>query len=172
MYDALPASSTTLSSYLATRFGGGDDDAAPQFDAVLDCVGSQALYVTCARYLRAGGPYVSVGSQNADWTYWALVATVWQTLRNAHWPLSPRLGGTGRAWRTVLVMDPGVAVLERLTGMMRGNDGTGAADDRPLRVVVDSEWAFDDALVAYERLERGHVHGKIIVRVAHEGGLI
>ena len=146
----------------------------------------------CARYLRVGRPYVTVGSANRDWTYWALATTVWQTLRNAHWPLSPWLGGTGRAWKTVLVMEPPVDDMEHLAAAMAGEaaprrvreggghlaggaestaadadrDGTGEA--RPLRVIVDSEWGFAETVAAYERLERGHLSGKIIVRVAKD----
>jgi len=39
-------------------------------------------------------------------------------------------------------------------------------DDNALRVVVAEQYPFDDLPAALERLQRGHVHGKIVVHVA------
>ncbi len=43
----------------------------------------------------------------------------------------------------------------------------GAADAR-LRPVIDSEFAFDDAKKAYERLMEGRALGKVVVVVKHD----
>lgn len=168
-----------MTSYLAARFPtkqpstptGSDGQAQDPFDFIIDCHGSQDLYVHSARYLHKGKPYISVGSANRSWTLTALFTTVLRTLVNSLWPLSPWLGGTGREWRTLLVMDPGIDVLERLAAMARGErDVIGEAEEaaeraRPLRVIVDSVFGFEEVLAAYERLERGHMKGKIIIRV-------
>ena len=75
---------------------------------------------------------------------------------NALRPTTSLLGGTGRVWRAVRMMDPGVQLLEEVVDLFAQGK---------LRVLVDSEWPFDRALEGYDVLLTGHDKGKVIIRV-------
>ncbi len=57
------------------------------------------------------------------------------------------------------MMDPGLEFMERVVALF----GEGK-----LKVVVDSEWEFEQVLEAYDVLLSGRAKGKIIIRV--DGG--
>ena len=142
-YKSLPAE-------LRRRFG-----EAP-FDVVLDCLGNQGLYLGCRHFLKPGGPYMAVGVKTKDWSVWEFLGCAKQMVLNAVWPLSPWLGGTGRAWKATSMMEPRPDVAERLVGLL---------DEGKIRVPIDSVWQFEDALKAYAVLESKRARGKVIVKV-------
>ncbi len=80
---------------------------------------------------------------------------------NEWWPVSPWLGGVGRLWRGVSMMEPTLEDRQRIVGML----GTGE-----VRVVRDSVWKFEDAQAAYAHLGGLHARGKVLVKVNPEIG--
>ncbi|KAK3328290.1 hypothetical protein B0T19DRAFT_186331 [Cercophora scortea] len=140
---------------LARRFGD------QPFDAIVDGFGSQAVYKSCARYLKPGGIYSAAGVHASSMSVGPVLKSGLVMFANAIWPRSVWLGGTGRTWKAVSMMDPGRELMERLVGMF----GEGK-----LRVAVDSEWPFEQVLEAYDVLVSGRARGKVIIKVNGEGG--
>jgi reticulon-4-interacting protein 1, mitochondrial len=81
---------------------------------------------------------------------------VGKMLCNIIWPTSRWLGGAGRKWKTVYMMDATRDEREQLVRMV--------AEGR-LSVVVDSIWGFRDVLGGYDVLWSGRAKGKVVVRV-------
>ncbi|UKZ46132.1 hypothetical protein TrVGV298_000330 [Trichoderma virens] len=75
---------------------------------------------------------------------------------NEWWPVSRWLGGIGRLWRGVSMMEPTLEDRQRIADML----GAGQ-----IRVVRDSIWRFEDAKEAYAKLGALHASGKVLVRV-------
>ncbi|TDZ68405.1 Zinc-type alcohol dehydrogenase-like protein [Colletotrichum trifolii] len=130
-----------------------------RFDAVVDCVGVQELYVGCAAFLEEGAVYSAVGIKPATHSYGGLVKAVWTMQMNAIWPTSPALWGTGRKWAATSMMDPGRELMEEVMGMV--------ADGR-VKGVVDRELAFEQVPDGYDVVASGRAKGKVMVKVAGE----
>ncbi|KXH57553.1 hypothetical protein CSAL01_04495 [Colletotrichum salicis] len=141
-----------VSRVLGQKFGG----EGKRFDAVVDCVGVQDVYVHCAEYLKPQGVYSAVGIKPADQSVGALVKAGWQMQMNALWPRSTWLGGTGRRWAATAMMDPGKALMEEVIAML--------ADGR-VKAVVERELRFEEAVDGYEVVGSGRARGKVVVNV-------
>lgn len=74
---------------------------------------------------------------------------------NTYWPTSPWVGGTGKIFKLVAMMDPGVEMMEKMVQLVE----TGK-----LRVRVDSVWPAEIALSGYEILVSGRARGKVVVK--------
>lgn len=143
-------SSSNVPAYLAPRF-----HASP-FNAIIDTLGHQSLYANSHVYLAPSGVYSSVGIKPPDFSVANFLRAVWQMKLNEWWPVSRRLGGVGRPWRGVSMMEPTLEDRERIAEML----GSGQ-----IRVVRDSVWRFEDVKEAYAKLAGLHASGKILVRV-------
>ncbi|KAK0635825.1 hypothetical protein B0T17DRAFT_624833 [Bombardia bombarda] len=149
-----------------TLFSPIEDELARRFgnkpvDAILDGYGNQAVYKSSARYLKPDGIYSAAGVHSTGgFATWPALKAGFAMLGNALWPKSPWLGGTGRTWKAAAMMDPGRELMERVVRMLA---------DGKLRVVVDSEWAFENVQEAYDVLLSGRARGKVIVKV-NDGG--
>ncbi|KAI1789729.1 hypothetical protein LXA43DRAFT_974139 [Ganoderma leucocontextum] len=107
------------------------------FDAIIDTLGHQSLYLASPSYLVPSGIYSSL---------------------NEWWRVSPWLFGGGRKWMGVSMMNPTLENRERVVGMLgRGTRG--------IQLIRDSVWEFKDVKGAYEKLGGLHARGKILVRV-------
>ena len=126
------------------------------FDCVLDCVGIQELFTASAGFLKPDNPYVATIVKPKRLTLPSFLLAVLRLGLNTVWPTTKLLGGTGRKWKTVYMMDATKAEKEELLKMV----GDGA-----LSVQVDSAWDFEDALKGYEVLESSRAKGKIVIRV-------
>jgi reticulon-4-interacting protein 1, mitochondrial len=139
-----------LSLELAHRF------ASTPFDAVIDCVGIQDLYNGCSGFLKEGKTFISTGSKPAKLTLPSFAAALSRLLLNTIWPTSKWLGGAGRPWKCIEMMDAKLEEkLELVDLMARGE----------LKVAVDSVFEFEDLVAAYEKLAASRTRGKIVVRV-------
>ncbi|KAM0477428.1 hypothetical protein ACHAPX_005740 [Trichoderma viride] len=126
------------------------------FHAIIDTLGHQSLYLHSPAYLIPSGTYSSVGIKPPNFSIPAFLRAVWQMKLNEWWPVSRWLGGVGRLWRGVSMMEPTLEDRERITEMLR---------DGQIRVVRDSVWRFEDVREAYAKLGGLHARGKILVRV-------
>jgi len=124
---------------------------------VLDAYGSQALFNYSAGFLKPDGIYDAAGIHADRLALWPVLKSGMLLLWNAVRPRSPWLGGTGRTWKAVAMMDPGMELMERAVALFA---------EGKLRVVVDSEWPFDRVLDAYDALLSGRARGKIVIKVA------
>lgn len=142
--------SNSLPAHLAQTFH------ANPFNAIIDTLGLQSLYANSPAYLAPSGTYSSVGIKPPDFSIPAFLRAVWQMKLNEWWPVSRWLGGVGRLWRGVSMMEPTLEDRERIAEMLR---------DGQIRVVRDSVWRFEDVKEAYAKLGGLHARGKILVRV-------
>ncbi|KAK1599408.1 uncharacterized protein LY79DRAFT_665094 [Colletotrichum navitas] len=140
---------------LRERFG----REGSQFDAVVDCVGVQDVYVNCAAYLVPDGVYSAVGIKPATLSYGAFAKAVWHMQMNALWPRSTWLGGTGRRWAATAMMDPGKGLMEDVMGML---------SDGRIKAVIEREVAFEQVADGYDILGSGRARGKVVVKVDGE----
>lgn len=85
-----------LEEHLAHRFG------EEQFDAVLDCVGSQALYTNSPRYLKPEGKFINIVG---GWSQ-GVVPFITNKLRPCF------LGGTPRSYELFLLSASGETARE------------------------------------------------------------
>ncbi|KAL7934133.1 hypothetical protein V8C35DRAFT_322230 [Trichoderma chlorosporum] len=139
-----------LPAYLASRF------RSNPFNAIIDTLGHQSLYVHSPAYLLPSGTYSSVGIKPPDFSVPNFLRAVWQMKLNEWWPVSRWLGGIGRLWRGVSMMEPTLGDRQRIADMLGGGK---------IRVVKDSIWRFEDAREAYAKLGGLHASGKVLVRV-------
>ncbi|KAH6611452.1 zinc alcohol dehydrogenase [Trichoderma cornu-damae] len=139
-----------LPAHLAERF------RANPFDAIIDTLGHQTLYVGSPSYLVPSGTYSSVGIKPPDFSVPNFLRAVWQMKLNEWWPVSRWLGGVGRLWRGVSMMEPTLEDRERIAAMLARGD---------IRVVRDSVWPFEHVKEAYAKLAGLHASGKVLVRV-------
>jgi NADPH:quinone reductase-like Zn-dependent oxidoreductase len=117
-----------IHEHLAKIFG------AQRFDTVVDCVGSEQLFLHCAGFLRSAMPYVSVGPSVPRYTISNMIYSIGQMMRN--FLLPPLLGGVDRPYLQVTAI-ANQKDLKRLAQMVI---------DRKLRVPLDSSWELKDAL--------------------------
>ena len=142
---------------LAETLAGVYKDAP--FDAVLDAVGIQALYKSSPAYLAPEGVYASVGIKTTNYALSGFVPAFTQMLLNEYWPVSTWLGGVGRLWKPVSLVNHTPEMRERVVRMW----GEGAFE-----VVVNEVVGFEGVVGGYERLSKGGVGGKILVKVTDE----
>ncbi|KDQ18540.1 hypothetical protein BOTBODRAFT_28927 [Botryobasidium botryosum FD-172 SS1] len=121
-----------------------------QFDAIFDAVGTTALFTHSKAYLSPKGTYVSIVPEmnGVFGTLWGL----FETSCRPTW-----LGGTPRTFK-FFSMKPSKKNLQYLADLAR---------EGKLTVPVDSEYAMEDTLKAYERLMTGHANGKVVVNITH-----
>ncbi|KAF3077123.1 hypothetical protein CFAM422_000346 [Trichoderma lentiforme] len=139
-----------LPAYLASRF------RSNPFNAVIDTLGHQSLYVHSPAYLVSTGTYSSVGIKPPDFSVPNFLRAVVQMKLNEWWPVSRWLGGVGRLWRGVSMMEPTLEDRQRIADMLGGGQ---------IRVVRDSVWSFEHVKEAYAKLGGLHASGKVLVRV-------
>ncbi|KAK2778177.1 zinc alcohol dehydrogenase [Colletotrichum kahawae] len=138
-----------VSEALRERFG----EEKQRFDGVVDCIGVQDVYASCAAYVVPGGVYAAVGIKPAAQTWGSFFRAVWTMQMNAVWPLAGWLGGAGRVWKGTTMMDPGRTLMEDVVGML--------AEGR-LKAVFDREVAMEEVV------ESGRARGKVVVKVGKE----
>jgi NADPH:quinone reductase-like Zn-dependent oxidoreductase len=109
-----------LQDYLAERF------KERQFDAILDCVGTQALYAHSPRYLKAGGKFVNIVG---GWSQ-GVVPFVRNKLRPC------LLGGVPRSYELFLLSASGKTARDVAAWVEQGV---------VKKAVVDSEFPFEQA---------------------------
>ncbi|KAI5461678.1 hypothetical protein BGZ63DRAFT_386383 [Mariannaea sp. PMI_226] len=126
------------------------------FNAVIDTLGHQSLYLSSPSYLVPTGPYVSVGIKPPTFFVPDFLRAVVQMKLNEWWPTSRWLGGVGRRWAAVAMMSPTLEDRQRIVDML------GAGD---IKLTRDSVWPFDKTKEAYEKLAGLHARGKILVKV-------
>ncbi|AEO68645.1 uncharacterized protein THITE_2118234 [Thermothielavioides terrestris NRRL 8126] len=127
-----------LEEHLAQKFG------EQQFDAILDCAGSQALFSHSPRYLKPEGKFVSIVG---GWSQ-GVVPFVRNKLR-------PRfLGGTPRRYDLFLLSSSG-SIAKEVAGWVE----QGVIK----QAVIDSEYPMEQAV---EKLATGRARGKIVIKVA------
>ncbi|KAJ5623174.1 hypothetical protein N7490_011779 [Penicillium lividum] len=130
-----------LPAYLAHQYGENP------FDFVLDCVGTQALFVNSPTYLKAEGVVINIGMLEG------LIVTARNMLLNSWLPTW--LGGVPR--RYIMFSTPpardDAVYLARLI------------EEGHLRVPVDSVFDMEDAIRAYKRISTKRARGKVVVKV-------
>ncbi|KAF8149534.1 hypothetical protein B0H34DRAFT_679302 [Crassisporium funariophilum] len=140
-----------LHTYLTTHH------SASPFKSIIDAVGITPLFLHSASYLAPGSTYVSIGVKLPSLSYGGMFWSVAGMMRCMLLPAV--LGGGGRAYAQVSMMEPAVADLEQLRGMV---------EEGSVRCVVDSVWEMEDALKAYEKWANGKVRGKVVVHVGSD----
>jgi hypothetical protein len=106
-----------------------------RFDAVLDCVGIQAVFHACPAFLKYGTPYVTVGPRAERYTFFGILETLGTMTRNMLWPRI--LGGTPREYVQVAAAS-NLAALEELANMVA---------EKKLKVHVGLRVVWDDVLL-------------------------
>lgn len=140
-----------VQDYLAERFG------ERPFDAVLDCVGTQALYTHSPRYLKADGKFINIVG---GWSQ-GVIPFVRNKLRPC------LLGGTPRGYDLFLLSASGKTARDVAAWVEQGVIK---------EAVVDSEFPFEQAVEvriivaevrhqAFERLATGRARGKVVINV-------
>ena len=118
-----------VEQYLASRF------TNVRFSAIIDAHGVPSLYSHCPAYLSPGGTYVSVGVAFQEYTFLSVLRATYLMLKQAWW--SQTLGGVSREYIGVT----GIANLEVMEQLRE------LVEKRRLRVVIDSCWRIEDALM-------------------------
>ncbi|KPM37116.1 hypothetical protein AK830_g9448 [Neonectria ditissima] len=139
-----------LSAHLTTRF------STSPFNAIIDTLGHQALYLASPAYLVPAGAYSSVGIKPPTFFVPDFLRAVVQMKLNEWWPVSRWLGGVGRRWCGVSMMAPTLEDRQAVVDMLAAGD---------VRLVRDSVWSFGQAKEAYARLGGLHARGKVLVKV-------
>ncbi|KAK8076635.1 Zinc-type alcohol dehydrogenase-like protein C16A3.02c [Apiospora phragmitis] len=115
-------------------------------DLVVDCVGDDALYTRSPGYLRPDGRFLSIVGGASQGIYPFLMHQIRPVL----------LGGTPRHYK-ILGMAPSGAGAREVAGWIEKGD---------LReILVDSEFAMDEVLEAYEKVASKRARGKVVVRI-------
>lgn len=125
-----------------------------KFQMIVDAVGQTdpALYTHSKAYLAPGGVYVTTGYHPRGMNMQEITLTV----KHAAATIWPRLlGGTPRKH---MVM----ALKNREEDLMDMGEMLAASTLKP---VVDSVFAFEDVLKAYEKIMSNRAKGKVVVRV-------
>ncbi|KAK5659525.1 hypothetical protein OQA88_727 [Cercophora sp. LCS_1] len=131
-----------LEEKLKERFGG-----EKRLDFILDCAGSQRLFSLSEGYLNEGGRFISIVGGASQ----GVVPFVRNKLRPV-W-----LGGVPRGYTLLLLLPSGETVQEAVRWL---RDGV------VKETLIDSEFGFEDAVKAYQKLATGRAKGKVIVRVS------
>ncbi|KAF5717884.1 zinc-type alcohol dehydrogenase [Fusarium globosum] len=139
-----------LSKHLAERL------SSEPFNAIIDTLGHQALYLASPSYLVPGGNYSSVGIKPPTFFVPDFLRAVLQMKLNEWWPVSPWLGGVGRRWLGTSMMSPTLDDRQAVADMLGRGD---------IKLVKDSIWPFGETKEAYRKLGGLHARGKILVKV-------
>ncbi|KAH8682283.1 hypothetical protein BX600DRAFT_544680 [Xylariales sp. PMI_506] len=126
--------------YLSETYGGS------QFDLIVDCVGDDLLYTQCPAYLQPQGKFLSIVGGKSQGVY----QTVMYRLRPAF------LGAPPRTYKILGLAPCGEYAREVAAWIEQGKLRT---------VLVDSEYAMEDVVEAYEKLATKRARGKIVVKV-------
>ncbi|RYP78199.1 hypothetical protein DL771_000676 [Monosporascus sp. 5C6A] len=137
----------SLPDYLASTFG------LQPFDSIIDCVGSQALYANSPRYLRPGGPLVNIGAFDIGD---GILRQMVRWFMNSSCPTW--LGGIPRPY-ILFSNTPNIQEVLTLVEMM---------EQGRLKVILDSEFAIEDLMKAYERVTSKRARGKVLIRIHAE----
>ncbi|RAO65491.1 uncharacterized protein BHQ10_001503 [Talaromyces amestolkiae] len=127
--------------------------AQTPFDAIIDCVGIQDLFIHSPTYLALGKNFINIGSLELEHSIKGTLHWVWLAFWNQYCPLI--FGGIPRHFEFYSA-EPDVQSLEKLRKLTQ---------ERKLRPVVDSVWEFEDASKAYQIMENKRAKGKIVIRV-------
>ncbi|KAM7213666.1 zinc alcohol dehydrogenase [Rhypophila decipiens] len=117
-----------------------------QLDLIFDCAGNEVIYTNSPKYLKQGGRFLTIVGGRSQ----GIVPFVLYKMR----PVI--LGGTPRPFELLALM-PGGALARK--AVEYANEG--AIKEAP----VDSEYAMEDAVKAYEKLAGKHARGKIVIKV-------
>ncbi|TRM64734.1 hypothetical protein BD626DRAFT_567608 [Schizophyllum amplum] len=126
----------------------------PKFHIIADAVGETdaALYTHSEAYLAPDGAYVSTGFPSGPMT----LSTIILALKHVLAAICPRvLGGTPRKHAVMGLMSKEEDLKDMGEMMAAGT----------LKPVVDSVFAFEDVLKAYERIMSHRAKGKVVVKV-------
>jgi NADPH:quinone reductase-like Zn-dependent oxidoreductase len=121
--------------------------ASRPFDVIFDTAGSDEIWDHCASYLKKDGIFVSI----VGGAYQGIVPVV----RNQLWPTI--LGGVPRKFRLIGLFP---------NGKMQ-QDAVDLVNEGAIKEVpIDSEWAMEEVVQAFEKLMTHRAKGKIVVKVA------
>ncbi|KAH6894522.1 hypothetical protein B0T10DRAFT_558649 [Thelonectria olida] len=133
----------SLPGHLAEAYG------SHQFDVILDTVGSQPLYKSSPKYLKVAGPFINVGTVEVK----SQVGSILRWATNANLPAM--LGGVPRKY--IMFSAP-------LSGAGAKALAAFVADGK-LKIIVDSTFALEEAIKAYERSTSRKPSGKVVIRI-------
>ncbi|KAI0724610.1 NAD(P)-binding protein [Cerioporus squamosus] len=125
-------------------------DLNPKYHVFFETVGvmDPTLFVKSPAYLAPGGVFISVGPQGTG--IGAIASFAWKVI------LQPSfLGGVKRKWKLVSVQ-PNKKDWEAFIKLV---------EEGKVKPLVDSVFAFEDTLKAYERVQTGRATGKVVVKV-------
>ncbi|EPS94590.1 NAD-binding protein [Fomitopsis schrenkii] len=127
----------------------------PKYHVFLEAVGliDPALFAHSEAYLAPGGTFISVGPQPHGFDVAAIARLAWKV-----WLQPGFLGGARRSWRLMQAKQKR-ADLEQIAKYLA---------EGKVKPLVDSVYAFEDALQAYERLMTGRATGKVVIKVDPE----
>lgn len=134
----------SLPDYLASTYG------SQPFNSILDFVGSQPLYTNSPRYLHSAGPFVNLGGMDIEEGILGQISRWTANLWRPAW-----LGGVPRPFIMFSDVPRMSAVLSLVEMVKQGK----------LKVMVDSEFAMDDLMDAYERVGSKRARGKVLLRM-------
>ncbi|KAM5431838.1 hypothetical protein McanMca71_007028 [Microsporum canis] len=140
----------TLVEYLASKYGAKEE----QFDIIFDAYGSQDLWISSARYLKAGNdhPYVTVGPKMGV-SIMEVPGFLWKVIKNSALPTW--LGGVPRPYKQISAFTNTEAI-EKCRELAQAGE---------FKTYVSEMWDMDQALSAYEVMRSGHARGKVVVKI-------
>ncbi|KAH9919581.1 hypothetical protein B0H21DRAFT_702118 [Amylocystis lapponica] len=123
---------------------------APKYHVFLEAVAliDPALFTHSEAYLAPNGKFISVGPMPTG--VGSFARFVWSVIVRPAW-----LGGTRRTWKLV-TLDPTKEDLQQFARYIA---------EGKVKPLVDSVFAFEDTLKAYERIMTGRATGKVVVKV-------
>ncbi|KAF5358032.1 hypothetical protein D9756_001938 [Leucocoprinus leucothites] len=127
---------------------------SPKLNVIFDAVGASdsSLYTASEAYLAPNGIFVTTGPLPQT----SSVSEFWKLFKTFGAVITPRwLGGTKRAYKLVAVTNK--------PNDLRAIQGLVA--EGSVKPVVDSVYAFEDVLQAYDRLMSTHATGKVVIKV-------
>jgi NADPH:quinone reductase-like Zn-dependent oxidoreductase len=123
-------------------------DTGQLYDHVVENVAEVSrLFEEAHHYLRPGGTFVQVAASTEN------LAGVWSMVKRALWPRW--LGGGNRKW-VLLLAENKIEDLRKVAEWVE-NGG--------LKISIDSEFEFDQAREAFEKLRSKHAKGKIVLQM-------
>lgn len=139
-----------LPAYLGAKYG---DEP---FDYVYDTVGAHALFYGSPAYLTPAGVYLDIAGAYDQKTFVEFLRAVGAILGKLVWPRV--LGGAPRRFAFSFAPDGGKqAALQAVIDLVARGE---------IKIVLDSEHAFEDVKAGFRIADSGRAKGKIVVRVA------
>lgn len=130
--------------------------ANARFDAVIDTVGIQELYLFSPAYLREKGIFINAGGMLVSPIWSSFLAFFFMMLLNYVYPsFLPR--GVNRRYAFL----SGAANAHDLGEVKR------LVEEGKLKVPIDSVWGMQDAWKGYERIESKRAKGKVVIEVGN-----